>query len=520
MQVRGSEDVADERTGRRWSENISAENANEQVYPEGGCLGIAFCWGVFHEYFLRTNTFPGANAQDLAWVGSLSCASIFAAAPAIVIMVHRLGTRFVLVLGVLNVTAGFLSASFATQYWHLYLTIGLLYGCGGCLVYFTSTTVLAQYFNKRRAVVVGIAVSGSGIGASVMAPLLRWMLAEIGFRWTMRIMSGCMFVCLGLTATLVQPLDHSQHQHRDHDHQRWQQQMDTRTSSMDLSVVTDLTPVRTASVRSRDRDGHGTGIGDNNHDSMQSIRAMNMSRTGTETAQSDRSMEPDTNNPPAPSQHAPTPSSSSTSPILDFTLFKNPCYTLIFIGAGLFSLVYLSPLLLIPSFATSIGLSATQGATMITISSAVGIVARILIGYLADLYGVLNLTILCCLFSALACLIFWLHVAHSFVTLGLFMVFYGIFAGSGIMLFPVAATNAVPESRMSSALGYVFSAHTIGYLFGTPLAQSMIASPKSGESGGTEYIGAIIFIGITNCVCAGVALAARLAANRKILVAI
>ncbi|KAF9186873.1 hypothetical protein BGZ51_001729 [Haplosporangium sp. Z 767] len=433
-------------------------------------------------------------------------------------MIHRLGTRSVLVLGVLNVTAGFLGTSFITQYWHLYITIGLLYGCGGSLVYFTSITVLAQYFNKRRGVVVGIAVSGSGVGASVMAPLLRWMLAEIGFRWTMRIMSGCVFVCLGLTAILVRPLNHSQRQHR-------QQQIDTRASSKDLSVAADLTPVRTASVRSEDRigvcdrDEHDAQIGDSNHDSMQSIRTTNIARTGIEMAQSDISLEHDANKPPTPSQPA-SNSSSPTGPSLDFTLFKNLSYVLIFIGAGLFALVYLAPLLLIPSFATSIGLSAAQGATMITISSAIGIVARILIGHLADLYGVLNSTILCCLFSALACFIFWLHVAHSFVTLGLFMVLYGTFAGSVIMLIPVAATKAVPESRISSALGFVFFAHTIGYLFGTPLAQSMIASLKPGESGGTAYTGAIVFIGVTNCVCAGVILAAKLVTNRKILAAI
>ncbi|KAG9323427.1 hypothetical protein KVV02_008827 [Mortierella alpina] len=481
-----------------------------QYYPEGGhgwpvlvatfiaafwCLGVTFCWGVFQEHFLRTNPFPGADARHLSWVGSLSCASVFAAAPAIVIMIQKMGAWTVLALGIISATSGFIGASFATAFWHLYITIGLLFGSGGCLVYFTSITVLAQYFNRRRGVVVGIAISGSGIGASVMAPVLRYLLSQLDFRWTMRILGGCMFVCLSLAACLVRPFNQTP------------SALTIRTQP-DLGVV-DLTPSSTSAAQRVDPScNNSTGT---NNSSLKTIR----SRTGTEDEHR-RPLSRNDSMAHSPSvSTVPTASSPTddTANSLDFALFQSISYTLIFVGTNLFALVYLVPLLLAPSYATSIGLTAAQGATMISISSAVGIVSRIIIGYISDRYGVLNSTVVCCFISGLACLLLWLQ-AQSYALLATFMVFYGCFAGSSIMLFPVAATRAVPASRVSSALGFVFFAHTIGYLLGTPLAQFIIQVQHGG------YAGAIVFVGIANLICGVIVLIARIAADPRLWVAI
>ncbi|KAG0206906.1 hypothetical protein BGX28_001775 [Mortierella sp. GBA30] len=309
-----------------------------------------------------------------------------------------------------------------------------------------------------------------------MAPVLRWLLSQLEFRWSMRILGGCMFVFLSLTASLVRPF-------------REIQPMTTIRTQPGLNIV-DLT--RTPTI----------GISTNNN-SLRTIR----SRAETEE-----------DNNPLSGDHTDAniitrSTAADTSANLDFTLFQSICYTLIFIGTNLFALVYLVPVLLAPSFATSIGLSAAEGATMISISSAVGIVSRIAIGHISDRYGVLNLTVLCCFISGLACLLLWLQ-ARTYALLATFMVFYGCFAGSTIMLFPVAATRAVPSNRVSSALGFVFFAHTIGYLLGTPLAQFIIQA----QSG--SYTGAIVFVGVVNLVCGLITLVARIAADSRLRVAI
>ncbi|GJJ75071.1 hypothetical protein EMPS_07429 [Entomortierella parvispora] len=393
-------------------------------------------------------------------------------------MTGRIGTRAALTVGLFSVMLGFVAGSFATEYWHLYLTIGVLYGVGSGTLYFSAITVLAQYFHKRRGVVVGIAISGSGIGATVMAPLLRWMLVQIGFRWSMRIMGGTMFVCLGIASCFVRPYHRPTVLHFPNP---------TLVPSPSYqSFVIDL---------------------------ASAAPELSLNADATTTLQD-----------PSP-------------PALDFRLFKSMSFSLVFLATNLFALVYLVPLLLAPSFATSIGLSAAEGATMISIASAVGIAARIIIGHLADRYGVLNATFVCCTITGLACLTLWLNAA-SFVTMAAFMVLYGCFAGSSIMLFPVAATKAVNDppptasnssstggqsrnvahssyraggdNDVSSALGFIFFAHTIGYLFGTPLAQFLI------ENQGGRYAGAIVFVGVSNFVCAFIVFLARVKGSKKI----
>lgn len=60
---------------------------------------------------------------------------------------------------------------------------------------FTSIAVPVQWFNKRRGLASGITVAGSGIGGAALAPLNRFLISQVGFRWALRIM-GLSFVVI------------------------------------------------------------------------------------------------------------------------------------------------------------------------------------------------------------------------------------------------------------------------------------------------------------------------------------
>lgn len=231
--------------------------------------------------------------------------------------------------------------------------------------------VLSQYFHRKRSIVAGIAASGAGVGASALAPLVRYMLAALGFPWTARILGGCMVVCLGLAVCCLRPY-------------------------------------------------HGSN-----------------------------------------SSTAPGPSPSSIpSGGLDFRLLRHPSFALILLATNLATLVYLVPLFLISNYITTIvGGTATQGATVFSICSAVAILARVLMGTIADRLGVLNTTTACCLFSGDSALCLWggLVAPTTVPVTTVFMVCYGVFAGSAIVLLPVAATKAV---------GFVFFSIPLGTCWG------------------------------------------------------
>jgi len=70
-------------------------------------------------------------------------------------------------IGVLIQTAGFISASFASRIWHLYMSQGLLIGVGLGFIYIPSIAILSQWFSKKRSLVNGISSAGSGIGGLI-----------------------------------------------------------------------------------------------------------------------------------------------------------------------------------------------------------------------------------------------------------------------------------------------------------------------------------------------------------------
>ncbi|KAF9097653.1 hypothetical protein BGX27_000923 [Mortierella sp. AM989] len=167
--------------------------------------GLHFAWGIYQSHLVRDNIIPGANASSLSWVGSIAAWGLLVVGPVIVPITAKIGERATLSIGTFLLAAGYIGASFATQYWHLYLTLGFLFGFGGCFAYFTALGVLNQYFNKRRGLANGIVTAGGSIGTSVMAMALRVMLPQIGFRWTLRILGIVMFAVIALATVLIRP---------------------------------------------------------------------------------------------------------------------------------------------------------------------------------------------------------------------------------------------------------------------------------------------------------------------------
>ncbi|KAG0303378.1 hypothetical protein BGZ98_006712 [Dissophora globulifera] len=197
-------DVKDHNDNKE-DDHSSAANTNPTTltFPDGGfgwavvfgafmiqfCLwGFNFSWGVFQEFYIRNNIFPGATLSQLTWSGAISTASVFLTTPFQSSMVVRFGLRPVIVTGILISGLGMILASFAKTVWQLYLTQGFMYGIGAGMALFTSVAVPVQWFDKRRGLATGITVAGSGTGGAVLAPLNRYLITKLGYQWALRIM--------------------------------------------------------------------------------------------------------------------------------------------------------------------------------------------------------------------------------------------------------------------------------------------------------------------------------------------
>jgi MFS family permease len=112
--------------------------------------------------------------------------------PVIGLLMDRFGPRLVIPLGAVAMSAGMILATFATQPWHLHLTMGVLVGGGTIfLSYMGHSLFLPYWFVRQRGLALGIAFAGVGIGSIVLFPWLQGLIDQVGWReacWVMAIL--------------------------------------------------------------------------------------------------------------------------------------------------------------------------------------------------------------------------------------------------------------------------------------------------------------------------------------------
>ncbi len=73
-----------------------------------------------------------------------------------------------------------------TQYWHFFLSQGVCMGLGNGFLFCPALAVLSTYFKKRRSFAIGLAACGGATGGLVFPSVVRQLLPQVGFAWTMR----------------------------------------------------------------------------------------------------------------------------------------------------------------------------------------------------------------------------------------------------------------------------------------------------------------------------------------------
>src|ERR1700722_1551895 len=87
--------------------------------------------------------------------------------------------------------------SICTSYYQFILAQGVLGGISAGMTMSPAMAATGQYFNKKRAAALGMAVAGSSLGGVTFPVALGKMLynPQLGFGWTVRI---CGFVMLAI----------------------------------------------------------------------------------------------------------------------------------------------------------------------------------------------------------------------------------------------------------------------------------------------------------------------------------
>lgn len=123
--------------------------------------------------------------------------------PVVGYLIERYGARKILALGVLITGLGYILMLYVNTVWMLYLVYGGVLSIGYNMGFTHSlTTLLNNWFVKRRARVMSLYAIAAGLGGAIIVPLLSNSIMLYGWKTT-AIFSGLAFWIVGIPATLI-----------------------------------------------------------------------------------------------------------------------------------------------------------------------------------------------------------------------------------------------------------------------------------------------------------------------------
>ncbi|KAI8805390.1 major facilitator superfamily domain-containing protein [Cladochytrium replicatum] len=167
------------------------------------CSPVSYSWGVYQSHFLLEDIFKGTSQPVLSFVGTLATGTLYLFGILSGRLAERFGFRTMLSIGSLFLVLSLVLASFATEVWHLLLTQGFMFGLGSSIAFFPAVSLPSQWFDKRRSIATGVAMSGSGIGGFIFAIAVGKLLVTVDFRWTLRIIALIVLVSMSVVILLV-----------------------------------------------------------------------------------------------------------------------------------------------------------------------------------------------------------------------------------------------------------------------------------------------------------------------------
>ncbi|GHJ87124.1 hypothetical protein NliqN6_3526 [Naganishia liquefaciens] len=150
--------------------------------------GLPFSVGVLREYWSRelfpTEVYHGDTMLTLA--ATLQTGLLYMLG----VIFGPLSSAYpqyrwqLMLLGLSGASLSMVMSAFATQPWHLVVTLGLIYPMSG-LIYMPAAILLFEWFQQKRGLANGIMYAGTGAGGTVFPFIVQALLQAFGYKAAM-----------------------------------------------------------------------------------------------------------------------------------------------------------------------------------------------------------------------------------------------------------------------------------------------------------------------------------------------
>ncbi|KLO11122.1 MFS general substrate transporter [Schizopora paradoxa] len=179
----------------------------------------------------------------------------------------------------------------------------------------------------------------------------------------------------------------------------------------------------------------------------------------------------------------------------------NAPFQLALIATTVQGLAYFLPVLYLPSFASSLGLSPSSASLSVAFLNGSSILSRVALGVLSDKVSPFTLGMLCALGTALATFVLWgvvaVQAASHFSGLLAFGVAYGALTGGWTSLMPgfIRPVAADDPQLATNLMGILYALRGVGNILSTPISSSLFDSSSSISSASPSITSGVASLG-------------------------
>ncbi|XP_071174835.1 monocarboxylate transporter 14-like [Mytilus edulis] len=188
-----------------------------EIGPDGG-WGWMVCLGTFIVAFIVEGTTAAfgvlikpiqeefqASKSSTTWVASLSFGVCYLIGPIVGMFLERFSLRQVTITGAVIGFFAFTVSAFSPNITVLIIAYGILGGISMGVTFMTATIAVGRYFNNRRAMATGLAMSGAGFGMFVYPFVTEIILQVLDWRGTVLLIAAIYLNC-AVSGAMFRPL--------------------------------------------------------------------------------------------------------------------------------------------------------------------------------------------------------------------------------------------------------------------------------------------------------------------------
>ncbi|KAF1942161.1 MFS general substrate transporter [Clathrospora elynae] len=156
--------------------------------------GFTLSFGAFQSYY-KTTLLSTSSPSAISWIGTVQ-AWLLIVIGVLSGPLFDLGYfRSMLLVGNLLIVLGIMMLSLSKTYWQVFLSQGVCMGAGAGMLYIPSLAMVGVWFSTKRAVALGVVMSGIAVGGVIYITTFNHLVPTSGFPTAIRALAFIALAC-------------------------------------------------------------------------------------------------------------------------------------------------------------------------------------------------------------------------------------------------------------------------------------------------------------------------------------